>query len=302
MRYGVVILPERHWALARTVWRRAEELGFDHAWTFDHLAWRWLRDDAWFGAVPTLTAAATVTTRIRLGPLVASPRLRSPLVLAKELMTIDDISGGRVVCGVGAGSHDPEVIAGGELPRSAQAARFSEFVEVLDGALRRRPGPDAGRWYRSHDLVLTPGCVQSPRLPLAVAAGGPRGMRLAARRADTWVTSGVPVSFELQPYADVAREVRGQVEALERACDEVGRDPATIDRMLLSGASVGGVLDSVASFQDATATFADLGITDLVVNWPRPAFPFAARMDVLEEIAAEVLTRPERTGASEVRA
>src|SRR5207244_4600433 len=105
MRIGVLILPELPWSTAQSLWRRAEELGFDHAWTYDHLAWRSLRDEPWFGAVPTLTAAATATTRIRIGPLVASANFRHPVSFAKELLTLDDISGGRLTVGLGAGGE-----------------------------------------------------------------------------------------------------------------------------------------------------------------------------------------------------
>ena len=79
MRLGVLILPEDPWPDARRKWQRAEQLGFDHAWTYDHLAWRGLRDSPWFGAVPTLAAAAAVTSTIRLGTLVASPEVRHPV-------------------------------------------------------------------------------------------------------------------------------------------------------------------------------------------------------------------------------
>ena len=79
MRLGVCILPELRWPEQRRLWHRAEELGFDHAWTYDHLAWRSLADGPWFGAIPTLTAAALATSRMRLGPLVASPNYRHPV-------------------------------------------------------------------------------------------------------------------------------------------------------------------------------------------------------------------------------
>src|SRR5262249_35035036 len=76
---GGLILPERRWIEDRDRWRRAEQLGFDHAWTYDHIAWRELRDEPWFAAVPTLSAAALVTSTIRLGTLVASPNFRHPV-------------------------------------------------------------------------------------------------------------------------------------------------------------------------------------------------------------------------------
>jgi alkanesulfonate monooxygenase SsuD/methylene tetrahydromethanopterin reductase-like flavin-dependent oxidoreductase (luciferase family) len=104
MRCGVVILPEHRWSEAQSIWRRAEALGFDHAWTYDHLAWRTLRDSPWSGTIPTLTAAALVTGRIRLGPLVASPSLRHPVPFARERIALDDVSGGRLTAGIGAGA------------------------------------------------------------------------------------------------------------------------------------------------------------------------------------------------------
>src|SRR4029450_5667635 len=104
MRLGVVILPELPWPDAQVQWRRAEQLGFDHAWTYDHLAWRGLRDSPWYGAVPTLAAAAAVPHPTRLGTLVASPEVRPPVPFARELVTLDEISGGRFTLGIGAGS------------------------------------------------------------------------------------------------------------------------------------------------------------------------------------------------------
>src|SRR2546425_2234722 len=103
MRVGIVVLPDVRWSVAASRWRRAEEYGFDHAWTYDHLGWRSLVDGPWFSAVPTLTAAATVTSTIRLGTFVASPNYRHPVPFARELITLDDVSDGRFILGVGAG-------------------------------------------------------------------------------------------------------------------------------------------------------------------------------------------------------
>lgn len=285
MRYGVVILPEHPWRHAATLWRAAEDLGFHHAWTYDHLSWRWLRDKPWFGAIPTLAAAATVTSRIELGTLVASPGLRDPAVFAKELMTIDEISGGRAAGGVGAGGYDADLLSARPLTPGEKSARLAEFVELADRLLRRRPVDHDGTYYHCRDLVMQPACARRPRLPLAVAAAGPRGMRLAARFADTWVTSGAPNAFELRHYEEVVPLIKQQVADLERACDRAGRDPRTIGRLLLTGASIDGVLDSAEAFRDASAAFGSVGVTDLVVHWPRAEFPFAADPDTFTEIA-----------------
>src|SRR4029450_8891063 len=143
MRLGVVILPELPWPDARVQWRRAEELGFEHAWTYDHLAWRSLRDAPWFGAVPTLAAAATVTDRIRLGTLVASPNFRHPVPFARELVTLDDVSRGRFTLGIGAGGTGWDATMLGQARWSARerGERFVEFVELLDRLSGARATP-----------------------------------------------------------------------------------------------------------------------------------------------------------------
>ncbi|MEU7450067.1 Phthiodiolone/phenolphthiodiolone dimycocerosates ketoreductase [Streptomyces sp. ADI98-12] len=292
MRYGVIILPEYNWPRAQDLWRNAEAMGFDHAWTYDHLQWRWLSDKPWFGAIPTLTAAALATSRIGLGTLVASTRLRDPVVFAKEIMTLDDISGGRTLCGVGSGGPDRDVLRGHELTRRQLVARYGEFVELLDSLLRQEPVIFEGTYYTCHNTLLQPACLQRPRTPLCVAAAGPQGMRLAARFADIWITTGAPNIFDEAPYADSVLLIKDQVTALEQACHEVGRDPASLGRLLVTGPSIGGVLDSVGSFQDAAGTFQAVGITDFVVHWPRPDFPYRGDPSVMEEIASILPTAP----------
>src|SRR3954469_6808432 len=133
MRFGVVILPEHPWSRAEPIWRRAEELGLDDARAYAHAAWGALRDGPWFGAVPTLTAAAAVTERIRLGTLVTSPNFRHPVTLAKDLMSLDDVSRGRVVLGIGSGGTGFDATVLGQEPWSPRerADRFAEFVALL---------------------------------------------------------------------------------------------------------------------------------------------------------------------------
>jgi len=100
MRLSTVILPLERSSFSIEKWRRAEALGFDSAYTYDHLYWLRLKDRPWFGAVPTLTAAALSTSNIRLGTLVTTPNFRHPVPLAKEIISLDDISNGRLDIGV----------------------------------------------------------------------------------------------------------------------------------------------------------------------------------------------------------
>ena len=138
MRHGIVILPQPRWSDAQRLWRDAEAMGFDSAWTYDHLSWRSLADEPWRATLPTLTAAAMVTSTIRLGTFVASPNFRHPVPFAKELATVDDISGGRFVLGVGSGGtgFDAFVLGQAELTPRQRHERFVEFVSDLDVLLR----------------------------------------------------------------------------------------------------------------------------------------------------------------------
>ena len=294
MRFGVLILPAESWGEQSQTWRYAEALGFDHAWTFDHLAWRSFRDSPWFGAVPTLAAAAAVTSKIRLGTLVASPNFRHPVPFARELMTLDHISAGRFTLGIGAGGSGFDATTTRREPwsRRERADRFEEFVTLLDELLTEPVTTHDGRHYQAFGARMHPGCVQRPRLPFAVAAGGPRGMRLAARFGATWVTEGplAPDGSALS-FADALPGLADQLERIDAACTEVGRDPATLGRLLYVGTRMSGVTASPEAFRDAAGRFGELGVTDLVVHWPRPVAPFAGDLGTLELIAAEVRAR-----------
>jgi alkanesulfonate monooxygenase SsuD/methylene tetrahydromethanopterin reductase-like flavin-dependent oxidoreductase (luciferase family) len=286
LRVGVLILPEHPWRESRVVWQRAEELGFAHAWTYDHLTWRGHRDLAWYSAIPTLTAAALATERIQLGPLVASPNFRHPLTLAKEIVALDDISGGRVTLGIGQGSAgwDATMMAAEPLPERERSERFGEFVELTDLLLRQPEASYVGTFYSVRDARTYPGCVQQPRVPLAIAASGLRGMRLAVRFAETWVTTGDRTRTEPVDAAQGARDVRDQAGLLEQACAETGRDPATLSRLVVTGPTLLSGLSSINEFADTAARYAAVGVTDLVVPWPRANAPYQADLSTFERI------------------
>jgi alkanesulfonate monooxygenase SsuD/methylene tetrahydromethanopterin reductase-like flavin-dependent oxidoreductase (luciferase family) len=231
---------------------------------------------------------------------VASPNFRHPVPFAKELMTLDDISDGRLTLGIGSGGEGWDASLLGNEPWSPRerADRFAEFVEALDLLLAERSASYAGEHYAFDDVPVNPGCLTRPRVPFAVAATGPRGMRLAARRADTWVTAGPPGRFDALPYEKALPDIARQLDELDAACEATGRDPATLNRLLLTGALVGGVLESVESYRDAVGRFGELGVTDLVVHWPRASFPYEGDPRVLEAVAEEVLL-PEREAAAQ---
>lgn len=300
LRLSTAILPYRRWHEGGgDAWRRAEALGFRTAYTYDHLSWRVpFRDGPWFGAVPTLTAAAAATERLRLGTLVTSPNFRHPVTLAKELITLDDISGGRITLGIGAGGTGFDATALGQeswSPRE-RADRFAEFTALLDRLLTD-DGEDTvsheGTYYSAGAAQNIPGCIQRPRLPFAVAATGPRGMRLAARHGQAWVTTGDPKLYEHGTAEQSDQALSGQLARLGEACEGAGRDVAELGKVLLTGFTPErtGILDSVDRFVDFAGRHRDLGFDELVLHWPIPDSPFAADHAVFERIAVEALAQ-----------
>lgn len=291
MRHGVVLLPEHDWKTAAERWRAAEQLGYHHAWTYDHLMWRWFADRRWYGSIPTLAAAAVVTDTIGLGVLVATPNFRHPVVLAKDLVSVDDIAEGRLICGLGSGApgYDNSILGGAALGPGERADRFEAFMELLDAVLVDGDVDRSTPWYTARGVTFHPRAEGGRRLPFAVAAAGPRGMALTARFGQYWVTSGPPNDFRTRPLREVLPELRAQLRGVDEACERAGRDPATLRRLLVADAAVGGITASLSAYEDAAGELEEAGFTDLVVHWPRPDQPYQGDEQVLVDFAAEHL-------------
>ena len=281
MRIGVIILPEDPWARARAMWMSLEERGFAHAWIYDHLAWRALADSPWYATMPTLAAAALATERIQLGTWVTSPNFRHPVTLAKDLLTLDDMSGGRVLAGMGAGGigWDSAVFGGPDLSPRQRVDRFAEFVELTDLLLRQPDTSFDGEWYTAVRARMVPAGSRS-RIPLLVAANGPRGMRIASS-ADGWITSGTgPADTWDEWWSGVAGLV-SRFEQVLAPADE----PRPFRRMLSADAGPTFALESLDAFTEAAGRAAELGFTDMVVHWPRADGPYRGDERLLDAVA-----------------
>ncbi|HEX4017775.1 MAG TPA: LLM class flavin-dependent oxidoreductase [Frankiaceae bacterium] len=287
LRTGVVILPDLRWQQSRERWREAEQRGFHTAWTYDHLSWRTLRDGPWLGAVPLLAAAAETTTTMRLGTLVTTPNYRHPALLAKDVMTLDEISGGRFDLGIGAGGTSWDATAlGARAPTLPErATRFEDFTAALDVMLREPSGTYTGKVFSAPEYRTLPGCTQRPRVPFTIAALGPRALAVAAEHGSCWVTYG--------PVEDVGGDewyavAEAQAARLDESCRARGREPSDIRRMVLLSLEAEWADGTKARWDDFTARTTALGFTDVVVHWPRPddrTLPGCAP-DVFEAITA----------------
>jgi alkanesulfonate monooxygenase SsuD/methylene tetrahydromethanopterin reductase-like flavin-dependent oxidoreductase (luciferase family) len=269
MRIGVVILSDLLWAEALPRWQQAESIGFSTAWTYDHMSWRQLRDDPWLGTVPLLAAVAASTTTLRFGTLVTSPNFRHPAVLAKDAMTLDHISNGRLELGIGSGGTgwDAELFGEAPLPPRERFERFADFVRALDVLLSEPKTNYGGSHYTVIESRIEPGCAQQPRVPFTIGAGGPKALRIAAEFGRAWVTYG-PVGAE-NTAASWNSAVTKQVADLEQACEAIGRDPQSIDRVALVSLEAAWAQNTVPAWDDFVGQAEALGFTDIAVHWPR---------------------------------
>lgn len=275
--------PDCPWAEMRAEWQRAEELGLRRGWLYDHLN---LNDrSAWHEAYTSLAAVAAATSHIGVGTMVTSPNFRHPVTSAKAALTLDTLTQGRFVMGIGAGGPggDSDALAGQPISAAERTARLHEWTELTDLLLRQERADYTGRFFSAHQVAIGGGHPRRP--PLAVAATGKRGMQTAVRFADLWITQDVsqnPAVYAGTPHA----EVRRQLTLLDEVCTQQGRDPGTLPRLTVLGYGGERPLSSIEAFRDCVGRYSEMGVTTLAVLWPRGAHS-AAQMAVLEQAAAE---------------
>lgn len=289
MRFGVLILPTQHWRQTAEAFRTAERIGYDIAYVpdrFTHgnplVAGGWLADG------PTVLAAATtITKHVELGTLVSSAAIRDPVGLARFSATMQDISGGRMVLGVGAGTPEDYAAARGiQVDQGDLTDRFHEVVEgiraVWSGATESQGRHACGRLHAGysglHTLALPRG-VAAPYL--MVSAHSPRGMALAARFADGWVTYG-GVDLLRMPPVDFWAALGERVAQFDRACKAEGRDPSTVRKSLLLGYGEVQPTNSVAAYVTAAARASAAGFHEMIAFWCHdvPGSPWVAGVEV----------------------
>ena len=264
--------------------RRAEDMGFGAVWVADHFVNPHGPSTDWLDGWSLLGAFAHATSRVRLGPLVSAPALRSPSLLALQAVTVDHLSNGRLELGLGAGGAPLDFAMMGVPERGAgeRFARLAETVEIMDALLSRGEVAHRGSFYELEARVQRP--IQMPRPPLVIGALAPRALRLAAARADAVSTYPVAESFAsgVSTGAAAIEVVRGRMATVDAECRRIGRDPAAVRRSLLTFFGVLEPLPSGDEFSEWAEPYREIGIGEFVVYWPR------ARDDEnrLEELAA----------------
>jgi probable F420-dependent oxidoreductase len=254
------------WADARALTVRAEEVGFDSVWVMDHLI---MTNEN--GPLPVwegwslLSALAAVTQRVELGTLVMATSFRNPALLAKMADTVEEISGGRLILGLGAGWHEPEYREFG-YPFDYRVSRFDEAFTIIRTLLRTSHVDFAGRYYEARDCELAPRGPRPHGPPILVGASGERMLHLTAAHADMW--NGC--------WYRNPDDANRPLAAIDAACTDVGRDPSTLARTVGiwvdkadpsgSNSSQGALRESPEQLAARLCAFAAKGISHIQVR------------------------------------
>ncbi|MGE3796994.1 MAG: LLM class flavin-dependent oxidoreductase [Thermomicrobiales bacterium] len=211
------------WSALLSLAERAEALGFDSLWLPDHLLYRFpgVHPQGAWDVWSLLSALAAKTERLELAPLVACTSFRNPALIAKMADTIDEISNGRLILGLGAGWHKPEYDAFG-FPYDHRVSRFEEALQIIHGLLREGYVDFQGQFTTARDCELRPRGPRPNGPPILIGSSSPRMMKIMATYADAW-------NSDRRNDVDQLLEYEARVDA---ACREVGRDPASLSRIV----------------------------------------------------------------------
>ncbi|MDA9983081.1 LLM class flavin-dependent oxidoreductase [Gammaproteobacteria bacterium] len=300
LRFQVLILPNVSWSELLNRFLYVEELGFDLVGTGDHFV-DWSNPPSpWFEMWTVLAAVAARTTKIRLGPSVAQIPLRNPAMFARQALTVDHVSNGRLEMGLGLGlTIDPsyDIMGIPNWSNKERVKRFTEYVEIVDQLLSNEVTSYKGDYYEVKDAVINPRPLQTPRPPITIAAMGPVMLKKTARYADTWNSLSFAHTFEEQ-----LEETRGRIAAIDEHCSAIGRDPGSLRRSYLmfdaEARPKGGFIkyyESEEIFADMVRRITALGISEIGLYYPMleeqlPMFETIAR-DVIPKLKVECGTQ-----------
>jgi alkanesulfonate monooxygenase SsuD/methylene tetrahydromethanopterin reductase-like flavin-dependent oxidoreductase (luciferase family) len=265
--------PERvttSWTQMRALAERAEELGFDTIWTIDELLWLYKDKPpmgVWDG-VSVTGAVAAVTSRAKIGTWVLSALHRNAGIIAKTAETIDEISGGRFVFGIGAGHAYPGQAHAFGLPEDKIVGRFEDALQIIVPLVRKGRADFQGTYHSANDLTQLPQGPRPGAIPLFIGGNGPRVQRLAIRHGDIW-------SSYIESSVD---EAAPRMASFLAICAEEGRDPASIGKsigmsanpLLAHGEKPDTLSGSAEEMAATLRTFVDGGYTQVELMFEPP--------------------------------
>ncbi|HEV2129235.1 MAG TPA: LLM class flavin-dependent oxidoreductase [Thermomicrobiales bacterium] len=277
--FGIQTVQTWTWPEMHQRWAWFEEMGWESLWLPDHFVPTANPPGPMFEAWTLLAALATHTKTARLGVLVSSNTFRHPALLAKQAVTIDHISNGRLELGIGAGWFVEEhEMFGLEFPVARQLVeQYAEAVDLLDRYLGSDQMTFDGEYYHLKDAWNRPAPVQKPRIPLMLGAHGLKMIDIAGQYADSWNSRGTP------------QEMCERNERMDEACRRHDRDPKSIKRSMLYVVAQmpdERPWDSTDAFEDYVGRFSKAGVQEFIFQ-PPPA----DKLDIVERVATDVLPK-----------
>ena len=292
--FGVWTPSSACWEDILKAWKKIESLGFDSAWLADHFINPYQPRSPWFETWSLLAGLATETSTIQIGTMVTNIIYRNPAVLARQAMTVDHISHGRLNFGIGAGSsRDPSHPMTG-VPRwrvKERVERFKEIVEILDAMLRNEETTYEGKYYQIEQSILLPRPLQKPRLKITIAALGEKTLKIAAQFGDSW--NSLPHGTSSSEEAVEMTRKRNELISLH--AEKFGRDPKGIVRSLGMGWTSDKPYDSMGAFYDYVGKYVEAGINEFILGYLPSKWDFDIPFqiikdeDLLERIALEAI-------------
>jgi alkanesulfonate monooxygenase SsuD/methylene tetrahydromethanopterin reductase-like flavin-dependent oxidoreductase (luciferase family) len=290
LRFGIITIQRLPWQEEVKRWKSIEALKFDSIWLADHFLDPFNPTDNWYEAWTLLAALTPFTERIRVGTLVTSIPLRHPAILARQALTVDHISNGRLELGIGSGvsgKTDPvyEMIGIDDWQPPERVERFKEQLEIIDKLLRNRKISYEGKYYSLKNVYMYPPPIQKPRPPITIAAMGKSMLKIAAQYADTWNSLGGEWNT---PVKDMLKNTIERNEALDQYCDKIGRNPQSIDRsFLFFGADFASIFESEENFRNIVGWYKDIGINEFIFYYPYEP----NQLSKFEQIAKEAIPK-----------
>lgn len=299
VRFGVLVLQVMPYEGLLDSVRFVESIGLDNVWVADQVGIPSRPDMPFLEAWTTLAGLARDTRQIRLGTMVTNIAMRNPVQLAKSVLTVDQLSGGRVDLVAGAGYFPVEhQWVGVEFPDGpARSRRLAEAMAILDRGLRGEHVTFDGEFFHLADAPVNPPPTQLPRVPLYVAGQARASLEVAVRLAD----AAVSMSFDEAPTIDSAvARFRERMRVLDDLCLAAGREPASLGRLYSAGYAEKGIFSSSEATADWVGRLVEAGATELAFYLHEPemgAFErlaesgqFATR-ESLSRLAEEVVPR-----------
>jgi alkanesulfonate monooxygenase SsuD/methylene tetrahydromethanopterin reductase-like flavin-dependent oxidoreductase (luciferase family) len=286
--FGVITLQSNPWDVLVDHWKEIEELGFDSVFVADHFVDYGKPKSPWYEGWTLLSGLAAVTNKIKIGTLVTSISLRHPAMLARQALTVDHISDGRLILGIGGGAPSQEgeivydMLGLPDWSRKERYEHFKEQIEIIEKLLSEQIVTYSGDYYTLKDAAIFPESIQKPRPTIMIGCVGQKMIKVAVEYADVWNSfGGIDKDAE-----ELYESIQKQVEVANNHCEEIGRDPNTLKRSILTfGPEAWELLDSVENFLNYFEKYSELGFSEFIMYAPfrRNQIP------VFKEIAEEII-------------